>query len=65
MYAQMAADRGVQCPTSVEIDGELVCSIKELKKVLQRISVSFYLKSYVNIINFFKLSLINTIFFIG
>ncbi|XP_001944699.1 UDP-glucose:glycoprotein glucosyltransferase [Acyrthosiphon pisum] len=39
MYAQMAADRGVQCSTSVEIDGELVCSIEELKKVLQRISV--------------------------
>jgi len=43
MYAQMAADRGVQCSTSVEIDGELVCSVEELKKVLQRISVSFCL----------------------
>lgn len=45
MYAQMAADRGLQCSTSVEIDGELVCSVEELKKVLQRISVSFCLKS--------------------
>jgi len=41
MYAQMAADRGVHCSTSVEIDGELVCSVEDLKKVLQRISVSF------------------------
>lgn len=49
MYAQMAADRGVQCSTSVEIDGELVCSVKELKKVLQRISVSFYSKFYVHV----------------
>jgi len=40
MYAQMAADRGIQCSTTVEIDGELVCSIEELKKKLQQISVS-------------------------
>jgi len=61
MYAQMAADRGVQCSTSVEIDGELVCSIEELQKVLQRINVSFHSKSYV------KLSINNilTFFFIG
>jgi UDP-glucose:glycoprotein glucosyltransferase len=52
MYAQMAADRGIQCSTSVEIDGELVCSIEELKKVLQRISVSFYSKCYVHIFSF-------------
>lgn len=62
MYAQMAADRGVQCSTSVEIDGGLVCSIDVLKKVLQRISVSFYLKSYPNHIHFSK---ILTTFFIG
>jgi len=53
MYAQMAADRGVQCSTSVEIDGELVCSIEELKKVLHRINVSFYSNTYV------KLSILN------
>lgn len=40
MYAQMAADRGVQCSTSVEIDGELVCSIEKLKNVLKQIIVS-------------------------
>lgn len=52
MYAQMAADRGIQCSTTVEIDSELVCSIEELKKVLQRISVSIYSTYYVCIINF-------------
>lgn len=40
MYAQMAADRGVQCSTSIEIDGELVCSVEKLKNVLKRIIVS-------------------------
>ena len=49
MYAQMAADRGVQCSTTVEVDGELVCSVEKLKNVLQRISVSFYSKIYVHI----------------
>lgn len=48
MYAQMAADRGVQCSTSVEIDGELVCSAEKLKKVLKRIIVSFnFILSYM------------------
>lgn len=41
MYAQMAADRGVQCSTSVEIDGKLVCSVEKLKTVLKQIIVSF------------------------
>lgn len=41
MYAQMAADRGVQCPTAVDIDGELVCSVEKLKLVLKQIIVSF------------------------
>lgn len=41
MYAQMAADRGVQCSTSVEIDGELVCSVEALKNILKRIIVGF------------------------
>lgn len=41
MYAQMAADRGVQCSATVEIDGELVCSIDKLKNILKRIIVSF------------------------
>lgn len=40
MYAQMAADRGIQCSTTVEIDGELVCSIEKLKNILKTI-VSF------------------------
>jgi len=52
MYAQMAADRGIQCSTTVEIDGELVCSIEELKKILQRISVSINSTYYVRIVNF-------------
>lgn len=42
MYAQMAADRGVQCSTSVEIDGELVCSVEALKKALKQIMVCCY-----------------------
>jgi len=41
MYAQMAADQGIQCSTSVEIDGQFVCSIDKLKNVLQQITVSF------------------------
>lgn len=40
MYAQMAADRGIKCSTTVEIDGELVCSIEKLKSVLKIINVS-------------------------
>lgn len=40
MYAQMAADRGIKCSTTVEIDGELVCSIEKLKNILKTI-VSF------------------------
>lgn len=41
MYAQMAADRGVQCTTSVDIDGELVCSVEKLKSTLEQIIVGF------------------------
>lgn len=41
MYAQMAADQGIQCFTSVEIDGQFVCSVDKLKNVLKQITVSF------------------------
>ncbi|VVC24565.1 Nucleotide-diphospho-sugar transferases,Glycosyl transferase, family 8,UDP-glucose:Glycoprotein [Cinara cedri] len=37
MYAQMAADRGVKCSTSVEINGELICSVEKLDQVLKQI----------------------------
>lgn len=42
MYAQMAADRGVQCSTSVEINGELLCSVENLDRVLKKIIVSHF-----------------------
>lgn len=48
MYRQMAADRGVQCSTSVEIDGELVCSIEKLKNILKQIIVSLKLIAYIH-----------------
>lgn len=41
MYAQIAADQGIKCSTTVEIDGQFVCSVETLKNVLNKITVSF------------------------
>lgn len=41
MYAQMAADRGVQCSTTVDINGELVCSVDQLKNIFKKVFIYF------------------------
>ncbi|XP_050434765.1 UDP-glucose:glycoprotein glucosyltransferase [Adelges cooleyi] len=37
MYAQMAADRGIECSTAVDINGQLVCSLEQLKTIVNQI----------------------------
>ncbi|XP_050543404.1 UDP-glucose:glycoprotein glucosyltransferase [Daktulosphaira vitifoliae] len=37
MYTQMADDVGVKCSTAVDLDGQLVCSVDQLKDILKQI----------------------------